>query len=621
MEIMKIYRYIASAAILAALVSCEKNTAPQALQEGNTIDLSVSAVFPELTADGLTKVTFQGTDLVWEGTESIGVIIGDDASKTGDASTYQTSELKATSIPGVFAGTVDLGKFTKENIHGIVCPFDPDNSWWRNNNGSHRIVMNIAKQPQVQKSNNVLNGAYAPLFAELSYDKITDSQLGNTVEGLQLKWGCALIRFNIYGAMPETKGDEVFKSIDIQMGNGLGTCEYQVEDGNFNFNAGSGTLNVSLEESCTIADKTSANGVKVFATFSPRTEKGDTLVAVKKIVIHTNKADYTKTFTSKNVSLLAGKVLQVGLDLSTFDSRTSTVTTEEIYSIDGGTTWTDTCPTSSDTFTSLTVKGLNLTAGDLESFKTLIASQSAPVALDLSGCQYESTVWPLSVFKASSSAPNIKLKSIKFPANVNEIEAQLSGNDGAFSYCNALESVDLSGIKTIGNCAFANSGLKSVNIPNTCTSIANQAFRWCFSLADVYYNSPAAAGSNMFSISDTDATNDNNPNNIARTLTIGPDVTSIPGNCFRSTPMLKTVIFESSPSLGTNVFNNDKHISTIICKSSTPPTGASFTNASTGASETNKQLIVPKGSKSAYEASPWANELVGRGYVITEAAE
>lgn len=619
---MKTNRYIACAAALAALLSCEKKPAPEAFISDNTIDLEISAAFPELSsADGVTKVTFQGTDLVWEGTESIGVIIGNEGSESGSPSTYLTSELQQTATRGIFAGTLNLGSFTKEDIHGIVCPYDPANSWWRNNNGSYRIVMNIAKQDQVQKSNNVLNGAYAPLFAEMSCSDIKDSGDGrHTVEGLQLKWGCALIRFNIYGAMPQTKSGEVFRSIDISLGNGFGTCEYQVASDDFNFNTGKGTLNVSLEEACTVADKTDADGIKVFAAFAPRTEKGGTLVAVTSIIVHTDKADYTKTFSGKNISLLTGKVLQVGLDLSTFDSRVSTVTTDEIYSLDGGNTWQDTCPSATDTFNSLTVKGLTLTAADLAAIKTAIAGQSAPVALDLSGCQYESATWPLSVFKSTSTAKNTTLKSIKFPANVTAIEAGSSAS-GAFSYCEKLESVDLSGITTIGRDAFSYSGLKSVSVPKTCTSIGNQAFRWCYSLADIYFDAPAIAGTNPFSIGDDNV--DDNPNGIERTITIGPDVTSLPTNFNRSCYFLKKVIFKGSPAIGTTAFSNCKNLTTIICESTTPPTGSGVTNSNTGALATDKQVIVPKGYKATYEATTlWGTEFaVNRGYTIVEADE
>ncbi|MDE7440076.1 MAG: leucine-rich repeat domain-containing protein, partial [Clostridia bacterium] len=98
-----------------------------------------------------------------------------------------------------------------------------------------------------------------------------------------------------------------------------------------------------------------------------------------------------------------------------------------------------------------------------------------------------------------------KLKSINIPDSVETI------GQYAFTYCTALESVNLSnsitlinndvfygcknltsitipeGVESIRDDAFAYSGLVSISIPASVTSIGRNTFQWCVDLIDINY--------------------------------------------------------------------------------------------------------------------------------------
>jgi len=150
------------------------------------------------------------------------------------------------------------------------------------------------------------------------------------------------------------------------------------------------------------------------------------------------------------------------------------------YSADG-LSYTSTIPA---TFSTLYVKALTsgfMDAEQLTPIKTAIDAQSEPVSLDLSGVKYEATSFP-AIFAGTADAPYTKLKSIKFPSNVNEVEAK------AFAYCSVLESADLAQITSYGDECFRNTGLKSLRLDNNVKRLGSKAFYNCFNLAEVYYN-------------------------------------------------------------------------------------------------------------------------------------
>lgn len=308
----------------AGIVSCKQDLSP-ASPLGNTIELEISATLPEFEG---SKVTFdESKRLKWEGNEKIAIVFGDNTAtisspnsidniKTASATT--TCALSATETPGVFAGTVKLGNYKKEDIIGAVYPANTKCAF--RYNGGARIAMLIGRDTQVQKQNNVLNGEYAPLYALFDYNAITGNEFGkHTLENIEFKWGCSLLKMNIYGRHAEMDADEILQSVSVKGGSVAaisGTAEVK-SDGSLAFNgSNNSTVKVTLEEECTIADKSSTNPVGVFVSLLPRNNSKLTLTD---LTIETDKAIYTKTLPAGTTcALSAGTVYPILTDISTY---------------------------------------------------------------------------------------------------------------------------------------------------------------------------------------------------------------------------------------------------------------------------------------------------------------
>ena len=80
------------------------------------------------------------------------------------------------------------------------------------------------------------------------------------------------------------------------------------------------------------------------------------------------------------------------------------------------------------------------------------------------------------------------LESVTIPESVTTI------GKGAFEECSSLESINLSNVTTIGEGAFAFSGLTSITIPTSVTEIQMGAFYECAGLASVTFEGNACQG-------------------------------------------------------------------------------------------------------------------------------
>ena len=593
------------------VAGCELKTDEPNFSTDKPIQLSVSTFLNNPDATRFVFNPDDSTKMMWEGNETLGVMIGNTGSKTGDAATYSTQPLATVNgRKGVFEGDVTLGSWTTEDIRGIVCPCT-EHAWIRYNS-DFRIVCRVGSEKQVQAHNNVLNCRYAPVFAEITLADFNVNGNTYSIEDKQLRWACSMFRYNIYGKHPQMNNDEIFKSITITCVSSwhlAGTYEWKIGQGKAVYNGIASFIETELTEECTIADKTQENGIKVFGVLLPR---NTTFIGLKVV---TDKATYNKTINYTSTALSTpGTVLPVNIDLSTFTSRVAS--SAEPYSIDGGNTWSSSLPTASDNFTSFIAKGAELTSADLTAIFDAVKAQAAPVDIDLSQSTYATGIFP-AVVGATEGAKNTTIKSIKFPSNIISIA------ESAFRYCDALESVDLTGIQEIGANAFGYCHLKTVSIPNTVTTIGNQAFRWNFYLDSAYFNAPKVAGT--YILAQNDATQDSNPESKKEVIVIGPDVQEVPQYFCRSNALLNKVIFEGNAKMNLQMFSNSKWLETIVFKSTTPPVmvteGNLCSNANTGSqiSAENKKIIVPAGCKAAFEASAPSTELVGRGYTVVEA--
>ena len=201
---MHYHRYFTASLLTAmmAFAACENGPAP-ALPGKGPVTLEVIAERPD-PVDEETRVTLSDGQLVWEGDETLGVLF----SNSQDTEGGPRAILKSIS-GGRFAGKIDLNAYgfqgrTMSDLRAIVSPADR-NSRFECNSAGNRVATPIASH-QVQHRNGVLNGEYIPLYATVSQNDLKPMDDGRyTLEGIQLKYGCTLLEYNVYGDHPDAK--------------------------------------------------------------------------------------------------------------------------------------------------------------------------------------------------------------------------------------------------------------------------------------------------------------------------------------------------------------------------------------------------------------------------------
>ena len=179
----------------------------------------------------------------------------------------------------------------------------------------------------------------------------------------------------------------------------------------------------------------------------------------------------------------------------------------------------------------------------------------------------------------NSAFANCYITSVDIPDSVTSI------GDFAFYYCTGLTSVTIpDGVTSIGNSAFSYcSGLTSVTIPDSVTSIGNGAFSWCSDLTSVTIpDSVTTIGEYAFFYC-TDLTS----------ITIPGSVTSIGNRAFGKCTSLSSITFAgiNPPSFGPTAFDHYNNLQTIsLSADMTQEQRDSWTSALESAGLNNKPL-------------------------------
>jgi len=606
MKIMKKIMFVAlSIAVLAGCVQKE-NIAPEQKSD-NKIRLTISLDFPQSSPDSKVALGYSDTTLTWTGDETLSVLVGKKETTTTSAAAGLQIPLQSIA-PGVFSGEIDLKEFTVDDIQGISVPAE-NGTFFAYNSNSYRIIMPIAAT-QTQSVSGVFNPVYVPFFSRFTVDSlgVADASGAYKVSDLQLYSGTDLLRFNIYGANPQMEADEVLKSIKVIASDKIvGQSRWTLDQDGLG-SGGNSYVIVNYEGGETIADKTKENGIHVFASVilgGART--------FSKIEVTTDKGVYLKEISNKiseTTSRHSLKVHPIGINLAGF-SRVGDVQ----YSVDGGSNWGGELPAELNG--NLAVKTTNgcLTSDGLAAIKKLIDAQSSPVDLDLSQATYVSATFP-AAFKATSSAKNTTLKSIKFPSNVKEIA------ESAFEYCSALESVTLDGITTINTQAFYYSGLKTLNVPKSVTSLPGlRAFGCCSKLSEVFFDSPAkqiggngSSGTNHTTFAYTNASNGQIKisDAVDCVFTFGPNSAAATRYFFRYNTGIKKIVFQKKISIVNYCIQHMTDIHTFDLSTITSVPSNSYASywANVGKNQlingVECKILVPKGTKDAYAAKqPW----------------
>ena len=182
------------------------------------------------------------------------------------------------------------------------------------------------------------------------------------------------------------------------------------------------------------------------------------------------------------------------------------------------------------------------------------------------------------------------------PNNTNIVleEGTLGIVSGAFSYCSGLTSVSIpNSVTSIGGSAFSGcSALTSVTIGNSVTTIGGNAFDGCSSLTSITIpNSVTSIGGRAF----------HGCRNMT-SVTIGNSVTSIGYGAFSNCSGLTSVTIPNSvTSIGGSAFSGCSALTSVKVEKDNPIEISSevFSN------RTDATLYVPVGSKAAYLAADY----------------
>ena len=204
---------------------------------------------------------------------------------------------------------------------------------------------------------------------------------------------------------------------------------------------------------------------------------------------------------------------------------------------------------------------------------------------------YSNTTYNVTGIGDDAFFPGNELTSVTIPESVTRI-----GN-GAFYYCSKLASITIpASVNSIGTEAFCNcQSLKSITIPENVTSIGTDAFSSCKGVAAItvaeentIYESPDNCNAiieksthtllwgckNTVIPNTVTSINDNAFRNHTglTSITIPESVTSIGNSAFQTTGLTSVIIGKSVKTIGYDAFKNCPEMTGICVLATTPPT-------------------------------------------------
>lgn len=633
----------------ASLSSCDKTFSERDLspaKEGKIIRVSVNAEIPPLEdAQTGTKVTFSDNKLVWEGNETMSLMFGNSGcGGAGTSSKSLTLTIPKSPDGNFFAGDVEIvdaggNSFTEDDLLCLSVPGRAvsKNYMYYNSGSSSQRTQLSTDQQQTQQYDGVMNGEYFPLYINVTDEiraaaKQTDGSY--KFDGLSLKWGCSVIRFNVYGTHPSMNAAEVLQNITVNAPNNkLNRGSLMTwNDENLLTSGDHEYRTVTLQNPVTIAGKTADNGVKVFMSIAARNS-----AKVESIEIETDKAYYrlalgTAITYSEGGAGKRGTVYQYGLNISKFERIPKD---HMLYSVDGGATWTNTLP-SGTSYTTLSAKQSSGTIldDDLQNIRAWLDTQASAVDLDLSEGTYDSDTFPAVFGNSTAANACTKINSVIFPSNITTIAAN------AFRNCTELSSVDLTGITTLGNYAFSATGLVSLTVPSSVTSLGTYVFSNTYNLATVYWNcaDPVMANTGTSNRKDYYTfqwPNEDLAHTVDLTVYVGSDIVVPRYFLINNNNVVKLVFRESTARkrVGNNAFIRARYLAEIEFEGSDVTKFAYGTGSKGAYAETigeyvpdaNRKIIVPDKAAAEEETEyfwnstyVWNMMSANLGYTLTQ---